>query len=121
MKKTAAYFFLFTYVIILCKPIGPVITDAIAHAFYYSQHIATVHYENGKMHVHKELMEKAGEESSSKDHCLIKKCQATDEYFSAGNELTTYRITSIKPSGITLPGVILNLSPRIITPPPRLM
>ncbi len=121
MKKTAAYIFLFAYVVLLCKPITPIISDAFAHAFYYSQHMATVHYENGKMHVHQELIKKAGEENSSKDQGLVKKSQATDECISPGNNQNAFQIISTNPSGIMLSGLIINLSPDITTPPPRLI
>ncbi|MEO7265378.1 MAG: hypothetical protein ABIW38_10715 [Ferruginibacter sp.] len=121
MKKTAAYIFLFVYVVVLCKPITPIISDGIAHAFYYSQHMATVHYENGKMHLHQELIKKACEENSSKDQGLVKKSQATDEYISPGNNQNAIQVICTKISGIMLPGVFINISPDITTPPPRLI
>src|SRR5262245_17283334 len=57
MKKAALYILLFSYSFALLKPVGPYISDTIAHIFYYTKHMATVHYENGKFHVHKEIVE----------------------------------------------------------------
>ena len=34
----------------------PVINDVVAHIFFKMQHMATVHYENGKHHLHVELL-----------------------------------------------------------------
>lgn len=37
----------------------PILKDVVAHTFFKMQHMATVHYENGKYHVHTEMAEKA--------------------------------------------------------------
>jgi hypothetical protein len=44
----------------------PAITDCLAHTFWKMNHVATVHYENGKYHLHAEL-EKAADESETKN------------------------------------------------------
>ncbi|MBK8520180.1 MAG: hypothetical protein IPL54_04630 [Chitinophagaceae bacterium] len=67
MKKTALYFLLFSYAMVILKPVTPYVSDAVAHIFYYSQHMATVHYENGKMHVHREIVNNAKEEQPAKE------------------------------------------------------
>ena len=46
----------FIYSLSLVKPVLPVISDTIAHIFWYSQHIATVHSEKGKYHLHIAVM-----------------------------------------------------------------
>jgi hypothetical protein len=43
------------YVLAQLKPLSVVIKDVIDHTFFKMQHMATVHYENGKYHLHKEL------------------------------------------------------------------
>ncbi len=43
------------YSFALLKPVMPVVNDLFAHTFYKMQHLATVHYENGKHHLHVEL------------------------------------------------------------------
>ena len=119
MKKAAAYIFLVVYAIMLLKPVTPIISDTIAHALFYSQHMATVHFENGKMHVHKEIMKRAGEENSSTNQGLIKKSQATDEYVSPGHQLITSLVTPTTAYSLMHPCIIYKGSPRISTPPPR--
>ncbi len=119
MKKAAAYIFLFVYVVIFFKPVTPIIANAISHAFFYSQHMATVHFENGKMHLHKEMIQKAGEENSTKDIGLLKKSQPTEEYISPCSDLNTYPIATNKNNVIMLVSIIYKRSPAITTPPPR--
>ncbi|MEO5944131.1 MAG: hypothetical protein ABIP30_01585 [Ferruginibacter sp.] len=45
----------------------PYISDVVAHVFWYSQHMATVHYLDGKFHVHTEVMEAATKTNNDKD------------------------------------------------------
>ena len=56
MKKIALHILLFTYTSVLLQPLLPYIADATAHVLWYSHHMATVHYENGKYHVHNETI-----------------------------------------------------------------
>jgi len=65
MKKLS-YILLFCYALALFRPLVPAIADGIAHAFWKMEHMATVHYENGSFHVHKEIKEAAGDEDPSK-------------------------------------------------------
>ena len=55
IKKAILYTFIFVYGFALIKPITPIVNDVIAHTFYKMEHLATVHFENGKYHVHAEL------------------------------------------------------------------
>lgn len=66
MKKQVAILLLCCYAIVLVRPVIPCISDLLAHTFWESEHITTVHYENGKYHMHLEL-KKAGEESPVKN------------------------------------------------------
>src|SRR5579862_7749964 len=59
MKKTFIYILFFSYTIMLIRPTVPFLADVIAHTFWYSQHMATVHCENGKYHVHYQFMNEA--------------------------------------------------------------
>lgn len=63
MKKVFVYITLFFYVVVQLKPLVAVLEDVIAHTFYKVQHMATVHYENGKYHLHAELNTIAEEEN----------------------------------------------------------
>lgn len=55
MKKYFIYIFLFVYAFIQLKPLTAVVKDVIAHTFFKVQHMASVHYENGRYHLHTEL------------------------------------------------------------------
>lgn len=58
IKQTIIYAFICVYSFVLLKPVMPVVNDLFAHTFYKMQHLATVHYENGKHHLHVELSSK---------------------------------------------------------------
>ena len=55
MKKITSKILLYIYAIGLLAPVSPILTDVLAHTFWRAQHMATVHCENGKYHVHYEL------------------------------------------------------------------
>ncbi|MGL5889352.1 MAG: hypothetical protein ACRC3B_05670 [Bacteroidia bacterium] len=57
MKRQLATILLLCYASVLLRPLVPVVSDFLAHTFWSSEHIATVHYENGHYHVHYELKE----------------------------------------------------------------
>ncbi len=82
MKKLLLHIILFSYAIVLFKPAFPYLNDIIAHALFYQQHMATVHFENGKYHVHKEINKELKNQSPSKDLDLQKKAFSQNEYFS---------------------------------------
>ena len=62
LKKGIVYTFLCIYSFALLKPVMPIVNDVIAHTFYKMQHLATVHFENGKYHVHTELTNDADQQ-----------------------------------------------------------
>jgi len=82
MKQIALYIILFSYSMVMLKPVAPYIQDAVAHVFYYTQHMATVHYENGKMHVHKEVMDNTKKEASQKEIPASKTDNSTTDHTS---------------------------------------
>ncbi|MDQ3111191.1 MAG: hypothetical protein M3R17_14965 [Bacteroidota bacterium] len=61
MKKQIAILLLLCYSLALVKPLAPALSDLFAHSFWKTEHLASVHYENGKYHLHID-MEKAGKE-----------------------------------------------------------
>ena len=70
MKKGLLYLLLFSYAVIIFKPVMPTIADTMAHIFWYSHHMATVHYENGKYHVHLEYADAAKKGYPEKNNVL---------------------------------------------------
>jgi len=65
VKKASVYILLFFYVLVQLRPLTVVLQDVIAHTFFKMQHMATIHYENGKYHLHNELKTIAEEDNSS--------------------------------------------------------
>ena len=48
MRKTVTSILLIAYTSLLLRPWLPFVMDFLAHTFWYAQHMATVHYENGR-------------------------------------------------------------------------
>ena len=80
MQKLLLHIILFSYAIVMFKPAFPYLNDVIAHALFLQQHLATVHFENGKYHVHKEEAKNSNEENSGKNSLPEKKKTTTEEY-----------------------------------------
>jgi hypothetical protein len=59
IKYFFVYLLVFVYSFALIKPILPIVSDFMAHTFYKLEHTASVHYENGKYHLHAELKTEA--------------------------------------------------------------
>ncbi len=68
------------FALVMLKPVMPYISDTVAHVFWYSQHMATVHYEDGKYHVHKEAVADIQKDATQKDTGLLKKVFAPTEF-----------------------------------------
>jgi hypothetical protein len=73
MNKNILYILLFSYTSMLCKPILPYVVDTLEHILLYDQHIATVHVENGKMHVHKEAVDAGADLKDDQPSTSVKK------------------------------------------------
>lgn len=81
MKRLLLYILLSCYTITIVKPVLPYISDFISHVFFYTQHMATVHYENGNYHVHYETAKAVKEESDNKGPLpSSKKDNSTNEH-----------------------------------------
>ncbi len=85
MKRIPLYILLLSYSALMLKPVSPYISDTIAHIFYFAQHMATVHYENGKFHVHKEVIAAAKEEAAPKDQTSSKKDNSISDHLATTN------------------------------------
>ena len=68
MKKALSYILLFSYALVLLRPLLPIVIDTTAHLFWRYEHIATVHYEKGKAHVHFELLQSSDKSDSEKNN-----------------------------------------------------
>ena len=55
MMGKMSRFVLVFYVLLMFKPVMPLLADMFAHTFNEQQHILLVHEVNGKFHIHQEL------------------------------------------------------------------
>lgn len=65
IRKALVYLMLVLYVFGLIKPAIPLVKDALAHTFFRTQHMASVHYEKGRYHLHLELKQDAKSNDSN--------------------------------------------------------
>ncbi len=119
MKKTALYFLLFSYAMVILKPVAPYVSDAVAHIFYYSQHMATVHYENGKMHVHREIVNNEKKDQPSKEIPASKKENSANDHISLQVKQSVQSIPVIRSYQIIATASLLNNYLAAEYPPPR--
>lgn len=120
MKKIALYIVLLSYSLVIIKPVSPYFSDAVAHIFYYTQHMATVHYEDGSFHVHKEVMEKSAQSEKQQEVPASKKNNSGTDHLSQP-EFELLRLYSV-----VLKAPVFNSNPLPdcftgeMTPPPRI-
>jgi hypothetical protein len=67
IKKVLIMMLLFIYAFGLIKPVLPLVKDVLAHTFFKKSHMATVHYENGRYHLHMELSDEAQKNESKQN------------------------------------------------------
>ena len=101
MKKLLLHILLLSYTVVMVKPVLPYISDFAAHTFYYAQHMATVHYQNGKFHVHREIIDNAKKNDPAKENPSSKKGDSVNDHISllqnnkqpCFHEINNYRIS----------------------------
>ena len=67
LNKITVCFLLVTYLFANFRYVVPEIADIFAHTFWKSQHMAAMHFENGKWHVHLQ-MEAIAKDSDKKSN-----------------------------------------------------
>ncbi len=93
IQKAIIYGFFFVYAFAVLKPVLPVINDLLAHAFFNSHHLATVHYENGAYHLHMELkVESDQQKEKSKENAPASSSETLANHLNVKtNALNIYR------------------------------
>ena len=121
MKKLLLSVLLMCYAAVMFRPVLPYISDFIGHVFFYTQHMATVHYENGNYHVHYETAKDVKEEKSDKlPASSSKKDTAATEHISTVSKQDNFYIaySNIKYTSAITPSLISGISKNNY-PPPR--
>jgi hypothetical protein len=57
---------LFAYILLMFKPVMPILADMMAHTFWLQKHLMEVHEVNGKFHIHTELGRAAHQSDSQR-------------------------------------------------------
>jgi hypothetical protein len=119
MKQIALYIILFSYSTLMLKPISPYISDTVEHIFNYTQHMASVHYENGKYHVHKELVIEAKKNNPAKEKNITKKENSANDHIVMLNKCSLQTLPVSISFQITRTSNLLNKYMAADYPPPR--
>ncbi len=121
MKKLLLYITLLSYAVVMFKPVLPYINDVISHTFFYAHHMATVHYENGKYHVHYEVARDIKDEKSDKSTSSnLKKDNLTNEYLVPSSSQNNFIIADLATTYLLLPSPnLLNGNAKNNFPPPK--
>lgn len=59
---------LFVYVFGNLNQLVPIVSDTVAHLFFKEKHVATVHFENGRYHLHLEVKKISDNTAESKSN-----------------------------------------------------
>ncbi len=123
MNRLLLYILLLSYITALIKPVMPYVSDGINHVFFYAHHMATVHYENGKYHIHRDLLNNSKEESTDKHSAPQKSNNANDEHLVSAMIIASIQeFNFIRPIYfITVPRVPSGISRDHFPPPRRLV
>lgn len=103
----------------MLKPVSPYISDAVEHIFNYTQHMATVHYENGKYHVHKELVDNAKKNNPAKETPVSKKENSANDHITIQQKQTFQNLPSNNSYQISSASKLINNYLAGEYPPPR--
>ena len=79
----------------LFKPVMPLVVDGLAHAFWGSVHIATVHKHQGKEHVHYEVKKMAQEQGQGKAEHRLKLGTEQAYYFESVADINLGQVLNL--------------------------
>jgi hypothetical protein len=103
----------------MCKPVLPLVNDILAHTFWKTEHIITVHHENGKDHLHYELKKISDQNNEDADSSAPKSAESVSVHILLQNNYDfSYSIVSQQKhlsGSYSLLSTFLELNP----PPPK--
>ena len=72
MRNLIAYCLLLLYSFAVIKPVLPILKDEMAHIFWKTHHLSTVHHHHGNHHTEKEIAHSAHEEENKENGQVVK-------------------------------------------------
>ena len=107
------------YITAMCKPVLPLVNDFLSHTFWKTEHIAIVHYENGKNHLHYELKKVNDQNNNDSNSPAPKSSESVSVHvFSQNNYDFSHRIIS-EQKHLTGSYCLLSTFIKLNTPPPK--
>jgi hypothetical protein len=118
MKKGILYIVLLTYASMMSKPVLPYVADVINHALFYNDHMAKVHFEDGKFHVHEEAMDAARESNEASKNTVPKKETNWDHIINLVNKPVRFSAAGTNFHEFKVPHILIVFTGQHY-PPPR--
>ena len=122
MKFPLAYYLMMLYLLMVCRPVLPVISDMLSHSFTEAEHISTVHAKYGSHHREIEIAATANESNGSKKntHTLANEVSLTEHVVT--EECTIGIIWEQTPKYFCplRPGDLITKYLPVFTPPPEI-
>lgn len=118
MKRQISILLLCCYGLVLSKPLFPIVSDFIAHTFFESNHIATVHYENGAYHMHIEVRDASEESQNATAPAEKKQNEETQTHVLFANELPYSPDLLPKNSATNFLRTVTNVGYALVPSPP---
>ena len=121
MKKVVTYIVLVFYLVLQNSSLIIIAKDVIAHTFWKMEHLATIHYENGKYHLHNELKkvsENEKEKSQDQDN-TIKADETPNPHLNENVRQDFKIIENIVPYPAENDKYFVAVFRKITTPPPQ--
>ncbi len=119
IRKIIIYTLVCIYSLALIKPITPIVNDVVAHTFFKMTHMATVHFENGKYHIHAELQKESQETPSKSTTTPTSIFETLANHLK--NETNSMLVDCVCISNITFPYIkfLVDICLKSPTPPPK--
>ncbi|MGC4103648.1 hypothetical protein [Ferruginibacter sp.] len=121
MKKLLLHIALLSYTVVMFKPVLPYVNDFVSHVLFYAHHMATVHYEHGKYHVHYDVAKETRDDQQDKPTgVVVKKDDLSSEYTCASLFSHAFFIPQIvAPYNLSSIPAVVSGSVLKFYPPPR--
>jgi hypothetical protein len=101
------------------RPLAVMVQDAIAHTFFRLQHTATVHYENGHYHLHKELNDISKDDNNAAGKSSQKTGEVLSNHVPQKTDFNFAQFKTTAPTPTSSQEKCLTAFIKISSPPPK--
>ncbi len=103
----------------MCKPVLPLVNDILAHTFWKTEHIITVHHENGKDHLHYELKKVSNQNNEDANSPAPKTSESVSVHILLQNNYDFSHSATSEQKYLSRSRNLLSTFLELNTPPPK--